>query len=213
MFTTRKLPPEFLQQLESLEQSYLTTTDPIRQSGFSGGPERWRAERGPILEAIDSDGEFLDVGCANGFLLECLMKWGERRGLRLVPYGLDHGTGLIELARKRFPQYRAHFYVGNAWDWQPPRVFRFVYTLHDCVPPDFLEEYVHRLLARVVSPGGRLIIGAYGSRSQEIAPFDIEAFLVSKGFSVAGTAQGGTPPTTLFAWTDKSDTPVAPLAQ
>jgi hypothetical protein len=67
------LPPDFLNRARSLEASYLQTDDPIRQSGFGGGSERWRAERSPILNAIESDGDMLDIGCANGYLLECLV--------------------------------------------------------------------------------------------------------------------------------------------
>jgi SAM-dependent methyltransferase len=202
METSRKLPHSFLRELEALEAAYLTEDDPIRQSGFRGGPERWRAEREPILDAIESDGDILDVGCANGYLLECLVGWGRERGLTLVPYGLDQGARLVELARRRFPDCAGNFSVGNAWEWQPPRRFRYVYTLYDCVPGDYLEEYIHRLLRRVVAPGGRLIVGAYGSRSHGTPPFDIEGSLKSAGFEVGGTVYGGNPPITAFAWVD-----------
>jgi hypothetical protein len=39
------LPGKFLERLAALEVSYLAEGDPIRQSGFGGGPRRWRAER------------------------------------------------------------------------------------------------------------------------------------------------------------------------
>lgn len=203
MIADRELPLSFIRHLESLESSYLAEDDPIGQSGFSGGPMRWRSEREPILEAIETDGEFLDIGCANGFLLECLIKWGRERGFALIPHGLDFSAKLIELAKKRLPEYSSNFYVGNAWDWKPPKEFQYVYTLYDCVPMEFLEEYVHRLLSRVVSVKGRLIIGAYGSQSERIPPFDIGSFLRSKDSSVVGTAQGGNLPITSFAWIDK----------
>jgi SAM-dependent methyltransferase len=196
------LPGEFVRQLEALEASYLTKDDPIRQSGFGGGPERWRAEREAILEGIETSGDLLDVGCANGYLLECLVAWGRERGLELTPYGVDQGPRLIELARERFPGLVDHFYVANAWDWIPPRRFRTVYSLYDCVPEAYLEEYVRRLLSRVIEPGGRLIIGAYGSRSQGYPPFEVAEFLASRGYLVAGTAWGGEPPLTSFAWID-----------
>ncbi|MFQ6033540.1 MAG: hypothetical protein ACE5KR_01630 [Candidatus Bipolaricaulia bacterium] len=79
----RKLPGSFLQRLKALEAAYPAEDGPIRQSGFSSGPERWRAEREPILEAIGRDGGLLDVGCANGFLLECLVQWAGERGIVL----------------------------------------------------------------------------------------------------------------------------------
>lgn len=199
----RKLPSSFLQQLKELEESYLAEGDPIRQSGFGGGPVRWRSEREPILEAIEMDGDLLDVGCANGFLLECLVEWASERGTALTPHGLDQGAELIELAKQRLPAHKSNFHVGNAWDWESPRQFQYVYTMHDCVPIEFLEEYIQRLLSRIVSTKGRLIIGAYGSRSQGTPPFDVEHFLKSRGFSVAGTAGDGKPPITSFAWVDK----------
>lgn len=202
MITDRQLPPEFQDHIKSLQGYYLKEADPILQSGFHGGSVRWRAERGPILAAIDSDGDLLDIGCANGHLLECLVAWGKERGLTLTPFGLDIGSQLIELARRRLPQFPGNFWVGNGWDWQPVRRFRYVYGLYDCVPVDYLAEYTERLLQRVVAPAGRLMLGAYGSRSQNLSPFDTAGFLKSAGFAVAGTATGGWPPVTAFAWID-----------
>ncbi|HLK60137.1 MAG TPA: methyltransferase domain-containing protein [Chthonomonadaceae bacterium] len=197
------LPEAFLREVEALEPAYLRSDDPIVQSGFSGGAQRWRAERSPILDAIEAEGEILDVGCANGYLLECLVEWGQERGLTLTPYGMDIGPGLIEVARQRLPQWADHFFVGNSWDWEPPRTFRYVYALYDCAPESHFAEYVRRLLARMAAPGGRLIVGAYGSRSRQTPPFDIEGALQAAGFSIAGTSHGGDPILTRFAWIDK----------
>ena len=199
----KELPPEFMRHIAALEPAYLLHGDPIRQSGFSGGAERWRAERSPILDAIDADGDLLDIGCANGYLLECLLRWGlEDKGLRLVPHGLDIGSNLIALARRRHPEHADNFHVGNAWDWRPARRYRYAYMLYDCLPLGYLAEGVGRLLAQVVEPGGRLIIGAYGSRSAGTAPFDIGGFLAAQGFTVAGHAEGGAPVVTKFCWLD-----------
>ncbi len=68
------LPLAFIRELQELERAYLTYDDPIRQSGFSGGGVRWRAEREPILAGIHTDGTLLDIGCANGFLLQSLVE-------------------------------------------------------------------------------------------------------------------------------------------
>jgi hypothetical protein len=68
------LPVAFLDRLRALEGAYLRETDPVRQSGFGGGHERWHMERTLVLDAVPDDGDFLDVGCANGYLLECLVQ-------------------------------------------------------------------------------------------------------------------------------------------
>jgi SAM-dependent methyltransferase len=197
------LPATFLDSLRELESSYLASDDPIRQSGFGRDYATWRRSREMILDAVDGDGDFLDVGCANGYLLECLVGWAAERGRRLTPYGLDIGAGLIALAKQRFPGRESHFFHANAWEWQPPRRFRFVYTLIDCVPEEFGAVYVARLLDRAVEPGGRLIVGAYGSRSRELRPLPIAALLKGWGHSVVGTAADEAPAWNLVAWVDR----------
>jgi SAM-dependent methyltransferase len=196
------LPADFLERMHALEATYLTSDDPIRQSGFGGGPERWRAEREPILQAVTRDGDLVDVGCANGYLLESLVAWGAERGLALTPHGVDIGPLLIAEARRRLPEFAANFEVANGWDWRPAHRFRYVYTLWDCVPPAQVGEYARRLLAQAVEPGGRLIVGAYGSRSRDTSPPPIGDVLESHGLTVAGRAHGGDPVTTAFAWVD-----------
>ena len=80
-----ELPVAFLDRLRALEGTYVRETDPVRQSGCGGGPERWRTERDLILDAVPDAGDLLDVGCANGSLLECLGQWGHERHVRLTP--------------------------------------------------------------------------------------------------------------------------------
>jgi SAM-dependent methyltransferase len=198
-----RLPRDFLTAVRALEDAYLQSDDPIRRSGFGGGAERWRAEREPILDAIDGDGDLLDIGCANGYLLRCLVDWGLERGLRLTPHGIDIGPRLIELARAMHPENAANFHVANAWDWRPARRFRYVYTLYDNVPETLLAPYLRRLLDRVVEPGGRLIVGAYGSRSRGTPPFAIAEFLAEEGYRLAGHTTVGDPTIVAFAWLDK----------
>lgn len=189
--------------VRALEPAYLQSDDPIVQSGFHGGPERWRREREPILDAVTADGDIVDVGCANGYLLLCLVQWAAERGCRLTPHGVDIGPRLIEEAKARLPQFAANFQVANGWDWRPDRRFRYVYTLYDCVPVTHVGEYAERLLERAVAPGGRLIAGAYGSRSRGQAALDIGGALRSHGLAIAGESTGGDPPLTRFAWVDQ----------
>lgn len=203
-----QLPDQFLQQLAELEASYLQRQDPIEQSGFGGGAARWRAEREPILDAITTDSDFLDVGCANGYLLECLVRWGRERGVLINPFGLDQGQHLVELARERQPTLADHFFVGNAWDWNPPRRFDAVYTLLDQVPLEFLPAYLWRLHDDLLTHGGRLVAGDYGSRSRGVPARDVAAIMQAAGFTIAGSAEGGNLGVARFAWVTREDRPL-----
>ncbi|MEM7244369.1 MAG: class I SAM-dependent methyltransferase [Acidobacteriota bacterium] len=198
------LPAEFLRRARALADAYLSSDDPHRQCGFGGGSSRWRAEREPLLDAIDEDGDFLDLGCANGLLLESVVEWGTHRGVTLTPHGLDLSAELIALARRRLPAHADSLHVGDAWSWSPVRRVRWVYALSDLVPSTHLGELVNRLALEVVAPGGRLILGSYGSRSRGVAPDDLAAQLRELGHDVRGESAGGTGPVTRFAWIDVS---------
>lgn len=104
--------------VEVYEQHYLESDDPRRQSGFGGDEARWEAARRPIVRAIDRRGTFLDVGCANGYLLESLVRWSPHA---LEPYGLDFSCRLVDVARARLPQWADRFHVGDALEWEPLR--------------------------------------------------------------------------------------------
>jgi hypothetical protein len=49
MESVRKIPQSILAELSNLDRAYLAEQDPIRQSRFSGGTERWKAERTSII--------------------------------------------------------------------------------------------------------------------------------------------------------------------
>src|SRR5512135_2563515 len=87
----------------TLETAYLAHDEPWRQSGMSGPQARWDSLRRNVADCIDRSGSFLDIGCANGYLLECCLRWTEERGLGLEPFGLDLSEKLIELAKRRLP--------------------------------------------------------------------------------------------------------------
>jgi SAM-dependent methyltransferase len=196
---TRTLPEAFLQRLAALEANYLRESDPIRQSGFSGGSERWYTERSPILDALGS-GELLDIGCANGHLLDCLVQWGRVRGILLTPHGLDCSAGLIAVARQRLPEHAGHFHHGDAWDWEPPQRYAQVYSVWDCVPCEYFPDYLARLLRKVVAPGGLLVIGSYGNRARNEPAAAVDACLARLGHFVVGTAAAHAPDIARFAW-------------
>src|SRR5437867_1169404 len=68
---------------------YLEATTPWGQAGRSGDAGGWERARGLIIDAVDRSGTFLDVGCASGYLMECLVRWGKGKGVDVEPYGLD----------------------------------------------------------------------------------------------------------------------------
>ena len=155
----------------------------------------------PILDAITAGGDFLDVGCANGYLLESLVTWARHEGITLAPHGLDLGSRLIEVARTRLPDHADSLHQGDVWTWNPPQTYDYVYAITHLAPPGLLGDLCRRIRGWV-TPGGRLIIGDYGSRTRGIAAQDMGLVLKSLGFEVAGVAVGGDPVTAAFGWVD-----------
>ena len=193
-----------------METSYLRDRTPRGGSGFGGTAAAWRAQRSQLCQAIDHDGSFLDIGCANGHLLESMVAWCAERDVRLEPYGVDLSAGLVAEARRRLPQWADRLWVGNALDWTAPdsRRFDFVHTLLDPVPAAQLEQMVRHQLEHLVAPGGRLLVSNYvpaGNRCRH-AP----QLLRRLGFPVNGTTSPAdhegqaVAPT---AWIDHPDTP------
>lgn len=149
------------------EALYLATDDPRKQSGFGRDAQDWERFRRPIVAAIHRSGSFLDIGCANGLLMESIVGWAGQAGHAIEPYGLDISERLAALARSRLPQWAGRIFVDNAFCWRPPRRFDFVRTELVYVPASRREEYLRRLVDEVVTPSGRLIICSYGSSRPE----------------------------------------------
>ena len=161
------------------EEKYLASDDPRAQSGFRGDEARWESARRPIVEAIDRPGTFLDIGCANGYLLESIVKWSLHE---LEPYGLDFAPKLVELARRRLPHWADRLFVGDALTWKPPRRFDFARTELAYVPEARHGELVERLVSYV----DRLIVCSYGSTRRNLPTVDVGAQLRALGFDVDG---------------------------
>jgi SAM-dependent methyltransferase len=161
------------------EGAYLAEENPRGQSGFGGDEARWEAGRRPVADAIDRDGSFLDIGCANGHLLESVVRWSPHR---IEPYGLDFAPAVAQLARERLPHWADRIFTGNALTWEPPRRFDFVRTELVYVPGDRRQEYVQRLLDRFLEPGGRLIVCGYGSPRSALAADPVGDELRALGF-------------------------------
>ncbi|GAP99978.1 hypothetical protein NIES2104_65440 [Leptolyngbya sp. NIES-2104] len=177
-----------LQQI--LECAYTTASTPWQQSGKSGTFEEWTQLRVANLAAVDRPGQYLDMGCANGYLLECLVAWSHLKGVELVPYGLDYSAELVALAQKRLPTYANNFYVGNAWNWTPPHRFDYVRTELDYVPRNYQQQFVDRLVREFVAQNGRLMISQYRNRDDDLTQGWIDQNLAVWGFEVTAVHSG-----------------------
>jgi SAM-dependent methyltransferase len=175
-----------------LTAAYLLGDNPRAQSGHSGDQDHWTQARSLIADAVDRDGTFLDIGCANGFLLECLVGWTLAKGYQIEPYGLDFSPELLELARQRLPAWKHHLFPGNAIDWVPPHRYNFVRTHLEYVPKNRQAGLIRRLLEKVVIPGGRLIIGTYNEAKacgQDSAELSTEQLIASWGLKISGRTE------------------------
>lgn len=147
----------------NLEKDYLLFEESWKQSGFSGPRERWEKCRRPIADFINKSGTLLDIGCANGYLLECIMKWKLEDGIHTTPYGLDIGEKLVKLAKERLTGFADNMFVGNAFDWDPPQRFDYVRTELVYVPEEFRRQYIERLITDFLAIDGSLLVCEYRS--------------------------------------------------
>ncbi|HEU4628640.1 MAG TPA: class I SAM-dependent methyltransferase [Gemmatimonadaceae bacterium] len=152
--------PEWQRRVsDALAAAYLADDDPRWQSGFDGDAALWRQARELVLDAVPRSGSLLDVGCANGHLMECLAVWARERGLELTLYGLELSPALADAARRRLPAWADRIHTGNVAEWVPPARFTYVRTGLEYVAPRSRARLVARLLRDVVEPAGRLIVG------------------------------------------------------
>ncbi len=161
-------------------RAYLDAVTAEAGSGHSGTPEEWEYSRGIVAEAVYGS-TFLDVGCANGLLMESVNRWTGAE-----PSGVEIAPELAELARRRYPQWAERIFVGNALGWEPPHRFDTVRTGLEYVPRPRRQELVAHLLDRVVAPGGRLVLGKF---NEEVGRRSLEEEVASWGYRVAGRAE------------------------
>jgi SAM-dependent methyltransferase len=163
--------------------------------------KHWIANRKPIVNAIDGDGTFLDIGCANGFLLACLIRWSKHQ---ITPYGIDVDENSIQAARDLLPEYASHFAelslesLDECSKFGLPTLFDVVYwnvwDNFDLRKPNS-EVYAKNVFG-AARAGGRVILGFYNT-DLEVVQKQLE-WMVSKFGAFTEKLESGV----VFAWWD-----------
>jgi 2-polyprenyl-3-methyl-5-hydroxy-6-metoxy-1,4-benzoquinol methylase len=166
---------------ELVVPAYLAATSPEAGSGSSRDAVGWEYARSLLVDAVEPGQTFLDVGCANGLLMETIARWGG-----VDPYGLDISPELAELARSRLPRWADRIWVGNALEWKPPHRFDVIRTGLEYVPEPRRRDLVEHLLAY----GKRLVVGVFNEERDRRAR---EALVESWGFAIAGRSERSHP--------------------
>jgi hypothetical protein len=156
--------------------SYLAATTPQGGSGSSRDEVGWERARSLLADAVEPGQTFLDVGCANGLLMECMARWAG-----IEPYGLELSPELAGLARRRLPHWAVRIWEGNALTWEPPRGFDVARTCLDYVPLPRRRQLVEHLLGYC----RRLVIGVF---NEEREGHRTEDAVAGWGFHISGRA-------------------------
>lgn len=143
----------------------------VAEANSGGDFNHWKHIRHFITQAIHTDGTFLDVGCANGFLMKCLLDWSNKT---IIPFGIDNRPEAIGLAKKLLPEYADNFQCMSGDDLDNletvnlPERYDFVYRNYwrreDVDSPDHINKIVEELLEHV-NDDGRLLLGVYWGSS------------------------------------------------
>lgn len=182
----------------------MTTPDAAVRDAYSAQADAFDAFTGDIAQTAEIDrtlvatwaervhGELLDLGCGPGQWTAFLA------GLRAEPVrGVDLVPAFVDIARARHPHVR--FDVGDARALAvPDAAFGGVLAWYSLIhmPPSDLPA-VFAELARVIAPGGTLLIGFFDGPDEEPFPHGVttayfwsimalEDLLVPAGFTVTG---------------------------
>lgn len=140
-------------------------------SAFTGRPEQHRFSRamiGTFAELVRETGNrrAADVGCGPGHLTAMLHDLG------LDPFGLDLSPGMIEHARRAHPSLRfdeARMEALPADDDTLGGVLAHYSVIH--TPPEEVPSLLAEQ-ARVLAPGGLLLVSFFGTAGSEPVLFD-----------------------------------------
>jgi hypothetical protein len=162
---------------ELVVPAYLASAAPEGGSGSSRDAGGWEYARSLLADAVETGQTFLDVGCANGHLMDSMAGWAG-----VEPYGLEISPELAELARRRLPHWADRIWVGNGAEWRPPRRFDVVRTGIEYVP----RPRRSALLEHLLSYSDRVIVGVYNEERDERR---LQATIEGWGFVVSGRTE------------------------
>jgi hypothetical protein len=157
--------------------AYLQAPTAEGGSGSSRDPAGWEYARSLLCDAVEAGQTFLDVGCANGLLMESMARWAG-----VEPYGLDISPELAEVARRRLPHWVDRIWVGNALEWNPPQRFDVIRTGLEYVPKPRRRDLAEHLLGQC----DRLVIGVFNEERDRRTQ---QALIESWGFRIAGRTE------------------------
>ena len=164
---------------------YLSYDNPRAQSGHGGDEYHYAYAHLLILEAVYKHGTFLDVGCANGHLMEMLHKWGAALGFDLQMYGVDISEGLLELAKSRLPHWYDRFFLGNSFYWKPEHKFDYIHIGGlGQVPKDDRRIFFEHMMENYLVDGGRLILGPYWTENDSRAEYNDNLGIPPTGYAI-----------------------------
>lgn len=165
----------------------------MRGSGFLGNYLEWEQARGLYLKLIEKPGKILDLGCANGFLLDFIIK---SKKFNLIPFGVDLNEDLIKIAKELFPKYSANFVTQDINDFKSEEKFDYILAYF----PFFKKKDFLKRLYSMLKNGGRIIIALYDEKANE---FDIfEENIKETGFLPSGVIEEKN--LTKLIWIDKN---------
>ena len=157
--------------------AYLAAETAEGGSGSSRDVAGWERARSLVADAVEPGQAFLDIGCANGHLMESMAGWAS-----VEPFGLEISPELAELARRRLPQWAGRIWVGNALDWEAPRAFDVARTTLDYVPAPRRRQ----LLEHLLSFADRVVVGVF---NEELDLRTQEEEVADWGYAIAGRSE------------------------
>ena len=182
---------EWLQRTrDALEEGYLQGIHPWEGSGFFGSEERWELLRRPIAQPLVQSGSILDIGCANGYLLQCLYDWSSEFGVSLELYGIDILSSLLEQAQTRLKPLGAEIYEANGFTWVPTTQFDYVHTELLYVPNELRLEFIQRLRRIFLKTDGRLLVSEYRRRDSDLKEPWIDEFITTHSIPITNIFHG-----------------------